>query len=105
RGDLAEREYRRVIGGLLVQDGDREVDDRAGMALVCGEAIEAVRGDLLFAWRFCKHVSSTAIVIAKDLQTIGIGGGQTSRVDSVRIAMEKARGHGHGRRGAGGGGG
>jgi len=100
RGDLAEREYKRVIGGLLVQDGDREVDDRSGMELVCGEASEAVWGDLLFAWRVCKHVSSNAIVIAKHLQTIGIGGGQTSRVDSVRIAIEKAREHGHDLRGS-----
>jgi phosphoribosylaminoimidazolecarboxamide formyltransferase/IMP cyclohydrolase len=100
RGDLAEREYKRVIGGLLVQDGDREVDNRGGMELVCGEASEAVWGDLIFAWRVCKHVSSNAIVIAKDLQTIGIGGGQTSRVDSVRIAIEKAREHGYDLRGS-----
>jgi phosphoribosylaminoimidazolecarboxamide formyltransferase/IMP cyclohydrolase len=95
RSDLGEREYKRVIGGLLVQDGDREVDDRSRMELVCGEASEETWGDLLFAWRVCKHVSSNAIVIAKGLQTLGIGGGQTSRVDSVRIAIEKARDHGH----------
>jgi phosphoribosylaminoimidazolecarboxamide formyltransferase / IMP cyclohydrolase len=95
RGDLGEREYKRVIGGLLVQDGDREIDDRSLMDLVCGEVSEETWGDLLFAWRVCKHVDSNAIVIAKDLQTIGIGGGQTSRVDSVRIAIEKAQEHGH----------
>ena len=95
RGDLGERDYKRVIGGLLVQDGDREIDDRSGMELVCGEASEAVWGDLLFAWRVCKHAASNAIVLAKELQTIGIGGGQTSRVDSVRLAVEKAREHGH----------
>ena len=95
RGELGEREYTRVIGGLLVQDGDREVDDRSMMELVCGEATEDVWGDLLFAWRVCKHVDSNAIVLAKELQTIGIGGGQTSRVDSVRIALDKAREHGH----------
>jgi phosphoribosylaminoimidazolecarboxamide formyltransferase / IMP cyclohydrolase len=100
RDDLGEREYKRVIGGLLVQDGDREVEDRSGMELVCGEASEAVWGDLLFAWRVCKHVASNAIVIVKDLQTIGIGGGQTSRVDSVRIAIDKAREHGHDLRGS-----
>jgi phosphoribosylaminoimidazolecarboxamide formyltransferase / IMP cyclohydrolase len=95
RGDFGERDYKRVIGGLLVQDGDREIDDRSGMELVCGEASESVWGDLLFAWRVCKHTTSNAIVIAKDLQTIGIGGGQTSRVDSVRLAVDKAREHGH----------
>jgi phosphoribosylaminoimidazolecarboxamide formyltransferase / IMP cyclohydrolase len=95
RQDLGEREYKRVIGGVLVQDGDREVDDRSGMELVCGEASEERWGDLLFAWRVCKHVVSNAIVLARDLQTIGIGGGQTSRVDASRIAIEKAREHGH----------
>jgi phosphoribosylaminoimidazolecarboxamide formyltransferase/IMP cyclohydrolase len=100
RADLGERDYKRVIGGLLVQDGDREIDDRSGMELVCGEASETVWGDLLFAWRVAKHVGSNAIVLAKDLQTIGIGGGETSRVDSVRIAVEKAREHGHDLRGA-----
>jgi phosphoribosylaminoimidazolecarboxamide formyltransferase / IMP cyclohydrolase len=54
----------------------------------------------LFAWRVCKHVSSNAIVIARDLQTIGVGAGQMSRVDSVRIAVEKAREHGHDLQGA-----
>ena len=43
----------------------------------------------------CKHVGSNAIVIAKDLATIGLGGGQTSRVDAVKLALDKAREHGH----------
>ena len=47
-------------------------------------------GDLLFAWRVCKHVRSNAIVIARDLATVGIGAGQMSRVDAVRIALDKA---------------
>jgi phosphoribosylaminoimidazolecarboxamide formyltransferase/IMP cyclohydrolase len=99
RQELGEREYKRVIGGLLVQDGDREVDDRSRMELVCGQASEELWGDLLFAWRVCKHTVSNAIVLGKSLQTIGIGGGQTSRVDSVRIAVEKAKEHGHDLRG------
>jgi phosphoribosylaminoimidazolecarboxamide formyltransferase/IMP cyclohydrolase len=93
--DASERDYKRVVGGLLVQDRDFDVDDREGMEVVTGTATEEGWGDLLFAWRVCKHVTSNAIVIAKDLQTIGIGGGQTSRVDSVKIAIEKAREHGH----------
>ena len=90
-----ERDYKRVLGGLLVQERDSDVQDREAMEVVCGKVTEAQWGDLLFAWRVCKHVASNAIVLAKDLQTIGIGAGQMSRVDSVRIAIEKAREHGH----------
>ena len=93
--DPGERDLKRVLGGLLVQDRDWDVEDRGGMEVVCGSPSEACWGDLLFAWRVCKHVSSNAIVIAKDLQTIGIGAGQQSRVDAVRIALDKARAHGH----------
>ena len=49
---------------------------------------------MLFAWKVCKHVRSNAIVLSRDLSSIGIGAGQMSRVDSVRIAIEKARGAG-----------
>jgi phosphoribosylaminoimidazolecarboxamide formyltransferase/IMP cyclohydrolase len=91
-----ERDYRRVMGGLLVQDADAEVDDREGMKVVTvRRPDEATWGDLLFAWRVAKHVTSNAIVIARDLQTIGIGAGQTSRVDAARLAVEKARELGH----------
>jgi phosphoribosylaminoimidazolecarboxamide formyltransferase / IMP cyclohydrolase len=90
-----ERDLKRVLGGVLVQDRDWDVDDRETMEVVSGEPDEACWGDLVFAWRVCKHVGSNAIVLAKNLATIGIGGGQTSRVDSVRIALEKARAHGH----------
>ena len=90
-----ERDYKRVIGGLLVQDRDADIDDREGMQVACGDPDEKTWGDLIFAWRVCKHVGSNAIVLAKDLATIGIGGGQTSRVDAVKIALDKAREHGH----------
>jgi phosphoribosylaminoimidazolecarboxamide formyltransferase/IMP cyclohydrolase len=90
-----ERDYRRVLGGLLAQDRDEDVDDREGMTVVCGHPAESEWGDLLFAWRVCKHVTSNAIVLAKDLRTIGIGAGQMSRVDAVRIAVEKANELGH----------
>ena len=94
-GDPGERDFRRVLGGLLVQDRDSDVDDREGMEAVCGRPSEAAWGDLLFAWRVCKHVTSNAIVLAKDLRTIGIGAGQQSRVHAMRIALEKAREAGH----------
>ena len=95
RPEPGERDYKRVLGGLLVQDRDWDIQDRDAMQVACGAPAEPAWGDLLFAWRVCKHVSSNAIVIAKDLQTVGIGAGQQSRVDSVRIALEKARAHGH----------
>jgi phosphoribosylaminoimidazolecarboxamide formyltransferase / IMP cyclohydrolase len=90
-----ERDFKRVLGGLLVQDRDWDVEDREGMEIACGDPSEEMWGDLLFAWRVCKHVGSNAIVIAKELATIGIGGGQTSRVDAVKLALDKAREHGH----------
>jgi phosphoribosylaminoimidazolecarboxamide formyltransferase / IMP cyclohydrolase len=90
-----ERDLKRVLGGLLVQERDADVADRKTMQIVTGEVTEEQWGDLLFAWRVCKHVSSNAIVLAHDLQTIGIGAGQMSRVDAVRIAVDKAREHGH----------
>src|SRR5918999_5656249 len=100
RIDAGEKDFKRVPGGLLVQDRDLDIEDRDGMEIACGDPSEASWGDLLFAWRVCKHVSSNAIVIAKDLQTLGIGAGQMSRVDAVRIALEHARDHGHDVRGA-----
>jgi phosphoribosylaminoimidazolecarboxamide formyltransferase/IMP cyclohydrolase len=90
-----ERDYKRTIGGLLVQDRDGEIDDREGMVAVCGEPGESDWGDLLFGWRVCKHVASNAIVVARGLQTLGIGAGQMSRVEAVRIALAKALEHGH----------
>jgi phosphoribosylaminoimidazolecarboxamide formyltransferase / IMP cyclohydrolase len=90
-----ERDYKRVVGGMLVQERDSEIDGRDGIEVATGTVSEAQWDDLLFAWRVCKHVSSNAIVIAKNLQTIGIGAGQMSRVDSVRIAIQKAQDLGH----------
>jgi phosphoribosylaminoimidazolecarboxamide formyltransferase / IMP cyclohydrolase len=95
-----ERDYRRVLGGVLVQDRDSDVDDRAGMSVVCGSPSESDWGNLLFAWRVCKHVTSNAIVVGKGLATIGIGAGQQSRVDAVRLALDKARDRGHDLHGA-----
>jgi phosphoribosylaminoimidazolecarboxamide formyltransferase/IMP cyclohydrolase len=91
RFDPGEKDYKRVVGGLLVQDRDWDIEERELMEVRCGQVDESQWGDLLFAWRVCKHVGSNAIVIAKDLQTIGIGAGQTSRVDAVRIALGKAK--------------
>jgi phosphoribosylaminoimidazolecarboxamide formyltransferase/IMP cyclohydrolase len=95
RREVDLRHYKRVLGGLLVQDPDTDVEDREGWQVVSGSPDERQWGDLVFAWRVCKHVSSNAIVVVKDLATIGIGAGQMSRVDAVRIAVEKAESHGH----------
>jgi phosphoribosylaminoimidazolecarboxamide formyltransferase/IMP cyclohydrolase len=101
RTSPGERDYRRVLGGLLVQDSDADVDDRAGMEVVAGHAPdEEGWGDLLFAWRVCKHVLSNAIVLASGLRTIGIGAGQMSRVDAVGLALQKAREQEHSLEGA-----
>jgi phosphoribosylaminoimidazolecarboxamide formyltransferase/IMP cyclohydrolase len=82
---------RQVEGGLLVQDRD-VVEDRTEMEVVTGRP----PGDdewaaLRFAWRVCRHVKSNAIVLARDGATAGIGAGQMSRVDSVRLAIDKSR--------------
>jgi phosphoribosylaminoimidazolecarboxamide formyltransferase / IMP cyclohydrolase len=98
-----QQNYRRVNGGMLVQDYDTKLEDRNGWDVVAGDASELSEerwDDIVFAWRVCKHVSSNAIVLAKDLATIGIGAGQMSRVDAVRIAVEKAAEFGHDTSGA-----
>ena len=95
-----QRGLKRVLGGMLVQDADFEIEDRDGWQVVAGAPDERQWGDLVFAWRVCKHVLSNAIVIVKDLATIGVGAGQMSRVDAVRIALDKAFEHGHDLEGA-----
>ena len=87
-----ERDLKRVRGGLLVQTPDRVEERQESMEVVSRtEPSEEAWRDLLFAWRVCRHVRSNAIVIAAGGATLGIGAGQMSRVDSVRIAIEKAR--------------
>jgi phosphoribosylaminoimidazolecarboxamide formyltransferase / IMP cyclohydrolase len=84
-------DLRRVEGGLLAQDWDRlEPNPAAGSVPTRRAPGEAERLDLDFAWRVCAAVKSNAIVLAKDRQVIGVGAGQMSRLDSVRIAIEKA---------------
>lgn len=96
----SEWDLKRVLGGMLVQDRDGEPDPLDEMDVVCGEVAPAMWDDLLFAWTVVKHTLSNAIVIARDGQTLGIGAGQMSRVDAVRIAVEKARQQGHSLEGA-----
>jgi len=86
-------EMRRVGGGLLLQEIDRRrIDDLSGLKVASGRAPTAEeRMALGFAWTVCKHVKSNAIVFASGGQTTGIGAGQMSRVDSVKIAVMKAQ--------------
>jgi phosphoribosylaminoimidazolecarboxamide formyltransferase/IMP cyclohydrolase len=84
-----------VTGGVLVQEADLLLETRDQMELVCGSLDEDGWADLLFAWAVCKHVTSNAIVIAGGRQALGIGAGQQSRVDAVRLAVEKAHERGH----------
>ncbi|MBS1882732.1 MAG: bifunctional phosphoribosylaminoimidazolecarboxamide formyltransferase/IMP cyclohydrolase, partial [Actinobacteria bacterium] len=92
RRDPLERDYKKVLGGVLIQELDDQPDLRESMeAITQTKPTEAQWDDMLFAWTVCRRVRSNAIVIAKDGATLGIGAGQMSRVDSVRLAVEKCR--------------
>jgi phosphoribosylaminoimidazolecarboxamide formyltransferase / IMP cyclohydrolase len=80
-----------ISGGLLLQTADAPVEDPSAWRVVTkAQPTEEQSRDLAFAWRACKHVRSNAIVFAAGGATVGIGGGQTSRVDAVEIAAKKA---------------
>lgn len=88
----ALRTYRQVAGGILVQDKDNGSIGETDLKVVTRKApSDAELADLLFAWKVAKHVKSNAIVYVKDGATVGVGAGQMSRVDSTRIAAQKAR--------------
>jgi phosphoribosylaminoimidazolecarboxamide formyltransferase/IMP cyclohydrolase len=90
--NMIEPQLRQVVGGMLVQDRDVDTEDRSEMQVVSERRpTEAEWQELVFAWKVCKHVKSNAIVVTRDLATVGIGAGQMSRVDAVRVALEKAR--------------
>ena len=90
--DPTERDVKKVMGGLLIQDRDGDPEPREIMEVVTAtEPSEQQWNDMLFAWTVSRRVRSNAIVIAKDGATLGIGAGQMSRVDSVRLAVEKCR--------------
>lgn len=84
-------DWRRVEGGVLLQDWDAvEADDSAWKVATDRQPTAAERRDLAFAWIVCQAVKSNAIVVARDGQLLGTGAGQMSRLDSVRIACSKA---------------
>jgi len=85
-------DVRRVGGGFLVQDWDRVTENvRESRVVTEREPTAEEWRSLAFAWTVAKHVKSNAIVYAQDDRTVGIGAGQMSRVDSVRIGIEKAQ--------------
>jgi phosphoribosylaminoimidazolecarboxamide formyltransferase/IMP cyclohydrolase len=85
-------DFKKVIGGALIQDRDTGIDkDFDNMkVLTKRKPTDEELSALKFAWKVCKHVKSNAIVFAREGQTVGIGAGQMSRVDSVKIATIKA---------------
>lgn len=89
---ISTRSVRSLAGGYLVQARDNGRVTRASLKIVTKRSPSAAEiDDLLFAFAVCKHVKSNAIVYAKGGATVGIGAGQMSRVDSSRMAVEKAR--------------
>ncbi len=92
RVDQFDPDFKRVRGGLLVQDPDGTPEPKELMEVVTeAQPTDKQWEDLLFAWKVVRHVRSNAIVLARDRGTLGIGAGQMSRVDSVRLAIDKAK--------------
>ncbi|MFD9221247.1 bifunctional phosphoribosylaminoimidazolecarboxamide formyltransferase/IMP cyclohydrolase [Streptomyces sp. NPDC060064] len=87
-------ELRPIEGGALLQIKDRlqaEGDDPANWTLATGEALSADElAELAFAWKACRAVKSNAILLAKDSASVGVGMGQVNRVDSAKLAVERA---------------
>ncbi|AXE38228.1 bifunctional phosphoribosylaminoimidazolecarboxamide formyltransferase/IMP cyclohydrolase [Acidipropionibacterium virtanenii] len=92
--DLSGNELREIDGGLLMMERDlfqADGDDPANWTLAAGRAVDAqTLKDLDFAWRACRSVKSNAILLAHDGASVGVGMGQVNRVDSCRLAVERA---------------
>jgi phosphoribosylaminoimidazolecarboxamide formyltransferase / IMP cyclohydrolase len=89
----AALDVRSIDGGLLVQQTDRVSLDRTGWQVVTKvQPTEQQWDDLTFVWQVCAVVSSNAIVLGRDRQAVGIGAGQQNRLDSARLAAERAAG-------------
>ena len=85
-------EYKQISGGMLVQTRDTHQLKREDLKVVTKRApSEKEIDDLLFAWTVCKHTKSNAIVFVRDKQTVGVGAGQMSRVDSVKLGAMRAQ--------------
>ncbi len=90
--NMKEPEIKSVMGGIILQEKDELLVPDGGQIKVVSKRKPTRKqlADLVLAWKVCKYVRSNAIVIVKDGQTLGIGAGQMSRLDSIKIALEKA---------------
>ncbi len=89
---LPDRDLRKIVGGLLTQDRDiKQVTPQTVNVVTKRAPTDDEMRALMFAWKVCKHVKSNAIVYTNATETLGIGAGQMSRVDSSKIAVMKAR--------------
>ncbi len=88
--NLPQLSAKDVTGGLLMQDTDVTEDDSEYKVVTEERPTPELMQDLLFAWRIAKRVRSNAVVLCRDGATVGVGGGQTSRVDASELAVKKA---------------
>ncbi|MBX7143809.1 MAG: bifunctional phosphoribosylaminoimidazolecarboxamide formyltransferase/IMP cyclohydrolase [Oligoflexia bacterium] len=99
QADLKSRtqfEFRTAAGGYLIQQRDQSASDISSLEVMSDrKPSKQELADLQLAWRLCSHVKSNAIVIVNQGLLIGVGAGQMSRIDSVELAIAKARKHGH----------
>ena len=87
-----EKNFRRITGGLLLEDSDQQLIDKDNLKVVTKRApSDDEQQALMFAWKLVKHVKSNAIVLSSKDQLVGVGAGQMSRVDSCKIALMKAQ--------------
>lgn len=100
RGAAAGWSGRTLLGGFLAETTPRSPAFESWKTVTKREPTAEERDDLRFGWRVARHVVSNAIVVTRGGRTLGIGAGQSSRVDSVRLALEKAKRSGHDVRGA-----
>jgi phosphoribosylaminoimidazolecarboxamide formyltransferase/IMP cyclohydrolase len=89
-----ELEFKSLRGGALVQTSDYSIQWNDSFKVIGEKPSEKMKADLIFAQKVVRHVKSNAIVIAENMQTLGICGGQTNRIDSAKMALERAKGRG-----------
>lgn len=93
---LGNNQFKNIPGGVILQTTDNSAFPNDTYKVVTKRKIsDEELKNIKFAWTVCKHTKSNAIVFTKDMKVIGVGAGQMSRVDSSRIAVQKAKQHGH----------